>query len=72
MVQKDDCAGHCPDHSGFRADIRNLKEDCGSMSKKIDDISGKFNTILGGLVIALIMLVVNIALTVGKSGASLP
>lgn len=62
------CPEHCPDHSGFKADIRNLKEDCLEMSKKVDDIAGKFNTILGGLIIALLMLVVNIGLTLAKNG----
>lgn len=62
------CPEHCPDHSGFKADIRNLEKDCLDMKNKVEDIASKFNTILGGLIIALLMLVVNIGLTLAKNG----
>ena len=68
MVNSDPCPEHCQDHSGFKVDIINLKKDCVKMGDKVDDIAGKFNTILGGLIIALLMLVVNIGLTLAKSG----
>ena len=63
----------CNQHSGFTSDIANLKHDdmlqwkkINQMDKKIDEIRSsiqtRINVILGGVVVACIMLIINIFL----------
>lgn len=57
----------CQEHSGFKSDIetnkRNISElweKYDKMSDKIDGIMTRLNVILGGIVVACIMFVLNI------------
>ena len=57
----------CPEHSGCLADIAHLKSENTSqweavrkVSDKVDNIMTRLNIILGGIVVACILLVINI------------
>ena len=57
----------CPEHSGFCEAIENLKisdskqwEEIKEGRNRMDNIMTKLNAILGGIVVAIIMLLVNI------------
>lgn len=60
----------CHEHSGCLADIRNLKESDDDQWAAIKDLQemrdklfGRVNIILGGLVVSIVLLLVNIAIT---------
>lgn len=59
----------CHEHSGCIRDIANLKEVTGRhekelerVSEKTDRIFSRINVILGGIVIAIVMLLINITI----------
>lgn len=63
--------GICPQHSGLDARLINVEKDTDSqwtdltkLNERIDKIMTRINVILGGITVAVLMLIINIILTV--------
>ncbi len=62
----------CNHHSGCVSDIAHLKEAEKELWKEVDRMRNVMNSIFGGVIVSLILLLVNIVLTVSGNGAQLP
>lgn len=58
--------GTCLDHSGCIARISILEHDVAKADNKINEIFTRLNVILGGTVVACLLLVVNILIEAAK------
>jgi len=61
----------CHDHSGCIKDISNLKcdnhkqwEEISRVKMKVDNMVSKLNVILGGIVVSLVLLALNLAIKI--------